>query len=191
METSETGKMHGLGNVQHAFQGMRALKPPRNETPAPTLKATKKTIVDDEAAAAVINPRHKQDILPSDSSTFSVYSEPSEYVKWLRSEIKAINSYDGFLLGVHDKIEKFTKHTQFGLEQILDVEKYKAELYENLELYRFTLRRIHANVLKALRCQGNLGPQRVLHLLKESVEKENTVDQVIEQQTTTNQKQHE
>jgi len=191
--------MHELGNVQYAVQDMRALKPPRNETPALTQKTAKittaddeATVVDDNAVAAVINPRHTQDILPtSDSSTFSVYSEPSEYVKRLRSEIKAINSYDGFLLGVHDEIEKFTKHTQFGLEQILDVEKYKAELYESLELYKFTLRRIQADALKALRCQGNLGPQRVLHLLKETIAKENTADQTIEQQTTTNQKQNE
>ena len=59
------------------------------------------------------------------------------------------------------------------------------------KLYKFTLRRIQADALKALRCQGNLGPQRVLHLLKETIAKENTADQVIEQQTTTNQKQNE
>jgi hypothetical protein len=184
--------MHGLGNVQRAVQGMRALKPPRNETPDLKQKTAKKTTADNEATEAVINSWHTQDShSTSENTPFSVYSEPSEYVRWLRSEIEAINSFDGFLLGVHDKIEKFEKHTQFGLEQILDVEKHNAELYESLELYKFTLRRIQADALKALRCQGNLGPQRVLHLLKETIAKENTADQVIEQQTTTNQKQNE
>ena len=177
--------MHELGNVQHAVQGMRALKPPRNEIPHPTQETAPKTIKEDEALAAFHNSWHLKDILPtSENSTFSVYSEPSKYVKWLRNEIKEINSYDGFLLGIHDKIDKFEKHTRFTLKQILDVEKYNAELYDNLELYKFTLRRIQADALKALRCQGNLGPQNVLHLLKNNIGKPGTTDKATEQQTT-------
>jgi hypothetical protein len=169
--------MHELGNVQHAIQGIRALKPPRNELPIPTQKTAKKIIVNDDAAEAVINTWHTQDIPPElDSPAFFVYSEAGEYVKWLRSEIEAINAYDGFLLGVHDKIEKFKKQTQFTLDQILDVEKHKAKLYESLELYKFTLRRIRAETLKALRCQGNLGPQRVLRLLKDTIRRIDTAD---------------
>ena len=174
--------MHELGNVQQTVQGMRALKPPRNELPDLIQKTAKKTIADDDAVAVDINPRHTQDNQPtSESSTFSVYSDPSEYVKWLRSEIKAINAYDGFMLGVHDKIEKFTEHTQFGLEQILDVEKHNAELYENLELYKFTLSRIRTDAQKALRCQGNLGPQRVLQFLRESISRPMTAKQAKEE----------
>ncbi|MFC1794251.1 hypothetical protein ACFL3Q_11760 [Planctomycetota bacterium] len=203
--------MHELGNVQYAAQGMRTLKPPRNETPVPTQK-TAITIANDDAAAAVIrNPGHTQDvhqdsqytgplfsisqsanreaqaqgILPtSDSSTLSVYSDPSELVTWLRDEIMAINSFDGFMLGVHDKIEKFTEHTEFGLEQILDVEQSIGELHETLELGKFSLKRITAEALKVLRCQGNLGPQRVLHLLRENVSKPKTTEQFIEEQAT-------
>ena len=184
--------MHGLGNVQHAVQGMRELKPPRNETPAPTQKTAKKTSADNNAASVVVDAHHTKDIQPNfDSSTFSVYSEPSEYVKWLRNEIEAINSYDGFLLGVHDKIEKFEEHTQFGLEQILDVEEHNAKLYESLEIYKFTLKRIRADALKALRCQGNMGPQRVLRLLKDTIGELNTADQVKGQQTDTISEQNE
>jgi len=176
--------MHELGNVQHAAQGTRALTPPRNELPDPTQKTAKIKIADDDAAAAVFESRHSIDILPtSENSTFSIYSESSEYVKWLGNEIKEINAYDGFLLGIHDKIEKFKKHTQFTLEQILDVEEYKAKLYENLELYKFTLIRIRAEALKALRCQGNLGPRRVLRLLKETIGRRDTVGKSTEQQT--------
>lgn len=49
--------------------------------------------------------------------------------------------------------------------------------------YKFTLKRIKAEALKTLRCQGNLGPQRVLHLLKETIAKHNTVRQATEEQT--------
>jgi len=178
--------MHELGNVQRSIQCIRALKPPRDELHVPAQKTAQKTIVNNDAAAAVINPWSTQDVSPTfESSAFSVYSEAGEHVKWLRTEIKAINSYDGFLLGVHDKIEKFKKQTQFTLQQILDVEKHKAELYESLELYKFTLRRIRSENLKALRCQGNLGPQRVLHLLKDTIRKINTADQAKEQQSVT------
>lgn len=177
--------MHELGNVQHAVQGMRALEPSRIEMPDPTQKTATKTIQEHDALSAVHNSWHLRDILPtSENSMSSVYSEPSKYVKWLRNEIKKINAYDGFLLGIHDKIDKFEKHTRFTLKQILDVEKYNAELYDNLELYKFTLRRIQADALKVLRCQGNIDPQRVLHLLKNSNGKPNATNKTTEHQTT-------
>jgi len=174
----ETGKMLELGNVQYAVQDIRALKPPRNELSVPAQKIAPKTVVNDSAASAVINSWRAQDVTStSDNPAFFVYSEASEYVKWLRREIGAINAYEGFLLGIHDKIEKFKKQTQFTLEQILDVEKHKAKLYESLELYKFTIRRIRADALKALRCQGNLGPQRALLLLKDTIRKLNAAEQ--------------
>lgn len=200
-ETSETGKMHELGNVQHAAQGTRALKPPRNEMPDPIQEKATIKIADNDAAVAVIrNPWHTQNVQQdsrntnaflstgqptSESSTFSIYSDPSELVAWLRDEIKAINSFDGFMLGVHDQIEKFSRHTQFGLEQVLDVEQHQAKLYESLELYKFTLKQMKAEALKTLRCQGNLGPQRVLQFLRESISKPKTTEQAKEEQAAT------
>jgi hypothetical protein len=70
-------------------------------------------------------------------------------------------------------------------EQVLDVEKYKAELYESLELYKFTLRLIMIDVQKALRGQSNLGPQRILHLFKDTIGKPNAnaIDKTTEQRT--------
>jgi len=193
--------MHELGNVQKTAQGTRALTPPGKEPPNPKQKTVTTKIEYDDAAAAVINSRQiqvnryndaplleslqavtasktKKIKATSQSSRFHIYSDPSKMRVKLANEIKAINSFEGFLLGVHEKIEKFSRHTQFGLEQILDVEKYKAELYESLELYKFTLRRIKAEAFKALQCQGNLGPQRVLQLLKETIAKQNTAVQV-------------
>ena len=197
--------MHELGNVQYAAQGARTLKPPRNEMPDPTQKTATIKIADDDAAAAVIsNPWHIQDVqqdnqypdavfsasrptetelrtnaiaATSESTRFHVYSEPSKLRVKLADEIKAIDAYDGFLLGVYDKIEKFSRHTEFGLEQVLDVEQRMGELYETLELYKFTLKRIRAEALDVLQCQGNLGPQRVLHLLEETIAKLNAAGQ--------------
>ena len=193
--------MHELGNVQYAAQGTRTLKPPRNEMPDPTQKTATIKIANDDAAAAVIrNPWQTQDAqqdsrypdavfsanrptetepgtkaitATSESSKSHVYSDPSKLRVKLADEIKAIDAYDGFLLGVYDKIEKFSRHTEFGLEQVLDVEQRMGELYETLELYKFTLKQIRAEALDVLQCQGNLGPQRVLHLLKETIAKQN------------------
>lgn len=205
--------MHELGNVQHAAQVTRALKPPGNEMSAPSQKIATIKIADDDAAAAVIrnqwhtqdvrqdtqytdalfsasrptktSPRTKASMAASESSRQIVYSDPSKLRVKLADEIKAINSFGGFLLGVHDKIEKFSRHTQFGLEQILDVEQHKVKLYESLELYRFTLRRIRAEALKALRCQANLGPGRVLHLLRDTIAKQIAASQTEEEHGVT------
>ena len=194
--------MHELGNVQYAAQGTRALKPPRNEMPDPTKDTATIKIADHDAAVAVIRyPWQTEDVQKdnrypdavfsasrsteaepgpkaitptSEKSRYHVYSDPGKLQVKLADEIKAINAYDGFLLGVYDKIEKFSRHTEFSLEQVLDVEQRMGELYETLELYRFTLKRIKSQALKALRCQGNLGPQRALHLLKESISKHKT-----------------
>ena len=206
--------MHELGNVQYAAQGTRALTPPRNELPGPSqLKATIK-IADDDAAAAVIrNPLHIQNIQQdneytdtlfsarrsigtkartranpsnSESSRFVIYSEPSKLRLKLAKEIKAIDAFDGFQLGVHDNIEKFPKNSEFVLNQILDVEKRMTKAHEALELYKFTLKRIRAEALKALWCQGNLGPQRVLLLLKDNIAKLMNAGWAKDEQSDTN-----
>ncbi len=211
--------MHELGNVQHAAQGMRACKLSRHEMPDAIKETATNKIADDDAAAAVIRKRwHTQDIrqnnqytdalfsanrptktesrtkatkATSGGSKFHVYSEPSKLRVKLANEIKAINAFDGFLLGVHDKIDKFPRHSWFGLEQILDVEDYKLKLFKALELYVFTLIRIKTKAYKALRCQGNLGPQRVLYLLKDRISKQNAAKQAKERQTVTVSEQNE
>ena len=166
--------MHELGNVQNAAQGMRALTPRQDELPDPEQKAATITIADDAAAAIISNPPDTRTQTGSktvspDSSRFHIYSEPGKQRVKLEGEIKAINAYDGFLLGVHDKIEEFPRHSEFGLEQVLDVEKRMAEVHETLELYKFTLKRVREEAFKALRCQGNLGPERALDLLKDNI----------------------
>lgn len=189
-----------LGNVQHAAQGARVNIPAQNGNPDPTKEAALTKIADDDAAEAVIRHQfYAQDVQnghpadtpfsPSDpasnetetkatsrtseSSQHSVYSDPSKLVSKLRKEIEAINSFDGFLIGVHDKIDEFSKHTEFSLDQVLDVEQRIAQLHEKLELSKFSLPRIKAEAFKVVRCQGNLGPMRALHLLRDNIAKLN------------------
>ena len=205
--------MHELGNVQYAAQGMRALKPARNELPDPTRKAATIKIPEDDAAVAVIrNPWQIQDnrqysqypdalllkgrlketesrtktiTAASEGSRFHVYADPSKLRVWLANEIEAINSFEGFLLGVHDKIETFPKNSEFSLKQVRNVENRVSELYETLELYKFTLKQIRAEALKALHCQGNLGPRRALELLKETIAKQDVAGLSAEEQAAT------
>ena len=202
--------MHELGNVQYTAPGQSEPNPLRNVQRGPKQETVKIKIADDDAAAAVIrNPRHtkgiqqdnqntngqlsasrstetgartKEIMAAAESSRYHIYSDPGKLRIKLTKEIKAINSFDGFMLGVHDKIDKFSRQTEFGLEQILDVEQRRTELYETLELYKFTLKRVRAEASKALRCQGNLGPQRVLRLLKKTISQQNVAGQAIEEQ---------
>jgi hypothetical protein len=122
----------------------------------------------------------------SESPTFVVYSNPSKLRLKIADEIKAINSFDGFLLGVHEKIEKFAKKSEFSLQQVLDVEKRMAEDHETLELYRFTLKRVREEAIRALRCQENIGPQRALRLLSESIEQKMIAGQTTDERAFTN-----
>ncbi|MHC4556378.1 MAG: hypothetical protein ACYTFW_23865 [Planctomycetota bacterium] len=62
---------------------------------------------------------------------------------------------------------------EFGLEQILDIEQNMTKQNVNSEIGRFSPERIHEEAFKALRCQGNLETERVLHLLKDDVTKQN------------------
>ena len=91
---------------------------------------------------------------------------------------------------MHDKIEKFPKNSEFVLKQVLEVEKRMAEDHETLELYKFTLRRIRQEALKALRCHGNLGPQRALLLLRETVAKNIITKKGADVQTVVNPEQN-
>lgn len=112
-------------------------------------------------------PQPKDNTQTSENSRHIVYTEAGEQLVKLKKEIEAIKSFDGFLLSVREKIEKYTKHVEFGLGQVQDVEQHISKLRSRLELDKFSLSRIREDALKELRCQGNLEPKRVLHLLKD------------------------
>lgn len=195
--------MHELGYVQLTAQGARVTIPAQKGDPARKNKAALTKIADDDAAAAVIRhsfctrdvrddrsadtpfspsiPPGKETVtksirVKSESPKSSVYTDPGKLVTKLRREIEAINSFDGFLIGVHNRIEEFSKNTEFDLDQVLDVEKRIAKLNETLELSKFSLPRVKAEAFKMLRCQGQLGPMRVLNLLRDSIAKLNEAE---------------
>ncbi len=109
---------------------------------------------------------HTEKIMKAaESSRYTIYTDVGETLKKIRKEIEAINSFEGFLLGVHDKIVEFTKLTEFNLNQITEIERNIIEQNENSELGRFSLSRIRQEALKALRCQANVNPNKALKLL--------------------------
>lgn len=109
---------------------------------------------------------HTEEIMKAaESSRYTIYTDVGEMLKKFRKEIEAIDSFEGFLLGVHDKIVEFTKNTEFNLNQILEMERKIAEQNENSELGKFSLSRIRQEALKALRCQANVNPNKALKLL--------------------------
>lgn len=58
---------------------------------------------------------------------------------------------------------------EFGLDQILDVEKQMTEANAHSELAIFSLARIRQEAMKALQCQGNLEPEKALFLLQDDL----------------------
>lgn len=85
----------------------------------------------------------------------------------LKKEIEAIIAFEGFLLGVHEKIDEFTKFVQFSLEQIPEVEQHMADINKALELGKYTVAQMRDETLKALQGQANSAPERILHFIKD------------------------
>ncbi len=61
----------------------------------------------------------------------------------------------------------FIAGPEFGLSQIVDVEKKIRERDEFSELSIFSLARIRQEAMKALSCQGNIEPEKALFLLQD------------------------
>ena len=114
------------------------------------------------------------------SSGHPVYSDISELLAIVRDEIERINSLEGFLLGVHDKVEKSANNAEFGLGQIPDVEKNMAQRNATLEIGIFSPARVRERALKVLQSQEDLEPERVL-LLLEDVRSQSIAERLTEQ----------
>jgi hypothetical protein len=115
----------------------------------------------------------------ADMTTGHVYSDVSELLAQFREEVEKIKSFDGFLLGVHDKIEQFKPPAEFDLDQVQDVEQHMAEVTSKLELGVFSLSRVREKALKALRSQDEPQPERVLKLLGDEPQKPNGGEQSV------------
>ena len=107
----------------------------------------------------------------ADTAEKRVYSDVSELLSRFKEEIGKIRSFDGFLLGVYDKIEDFKPTAEFDLNQVHDVEEHMAKVTSKLELGVFSLASIREKALKALRSQDEPQPERVLKLLEDETQK--------------------
>ena len=116
------------------------------------------------------------------SATY-VYSDVSSLLSYFRGAIKEIRSFEGFLIGVHDKIEKFVPQAEFDLNQVGDVEEHMANITARMELGVFSLAHVREEALKALRCQESPEPQRALALLEDDVRDPNSAWQTMPDQT--------
>lgn len=106
-----------------------------------------------------------------DVEDMNLFAEPSSILEKIKREIKAINEFDWFLLGIRERIEEVTTNIQFGLEDILKVESNMANLNSTLELGIFTMQRIMDEAAKALRAQANVEPSKALQLLRETMDR--------------------
>ena len=92
-------------------------------------------------------------------------NNPKNMRNIIRKAIEAINSYDGFMIGVHDRIEEVSTQMQFKIEDILKVEERINNFDEVLELSVFTISRIRQDAAKALRGQANIESEKAFALI--------------------------
>jgi hypothetical protein len=117
-----------------------------------------------------------EQIRHNETSASRVYSDVSELLSHFREEVNQIRSFDGFLIGVHEKIEQFSNQAEFKLKQVGDVGEHIIDVNEKLELGIFTLSRVREHALKVLRGQDALEPQRVLALLEDNAHVPSTAE---------------
>ena len=91
--------------------------------------------------------------------------DPDALSKKIKREIQAIMDYDGFLLGVEEKIESSTTLMEFELQDVLEVEEHMTEKNMTLELAKFSLSRVLQDIHKALQGQANVSPAAAARLL--------------------------
>ena len=103
---------------------------------------------------------------PSAGSGPRVHTDAGQLLTTFQEELEQINAFDGFLLGVHEKIEQFKTPAEFGLNQVEDVEQNMTETNAKLDLGIFSLARVREQAMRTLRCQ-DLEPGRVLFLLQD------------------------
>jgi hypothetical protein len=109
---------------------------------------------------------HIEEIMKvAEGSKHIIYADIGKMLEKIRKEIQAINSSEGFLFGVRDRIEEFAIYTELNLSQFLEMEQKTAEQDEISESARFSSSRIKQESQKALQFQANINHDRALKLL--------------------------
>ncbi len=73
--------------------------------------------------------------------------------------------FNGFLIGVEEKLESTSTLIAFELHEILKVEKHMAKTNMNLEVAKYTLARVMENMRYALHGQAHVSPAEAAALL--------------------------
>lgn len=93
----------------------------------------------------------------------------------LREEIGAVNSFEGFLIGVHDEIEEFRKYLELDIKHIREFVQRIEHPTGSSQQHESWPARAGEDALAAWQSQANLEPDRVLALLKDATE-QNTAE---------------
>ena len=91
--------------------------------------------------------------------------EPNTLFKKIKEQIQAILEYDGFLIGVEEKLESAATLMAFELHDILEVEQHMAKTNMTLEVAKYTLARVMENMRRALQGQAHVSPAEATVLL--------------------------
>ncbi len=90
---------------------------------------------------------------------------PDTLFKEIKRQIQAILDYDGFLLGVEEKLQSARTLMAFELQDILEVEEHMARTNMTLELAKFSLARVLQDARLALASQAHVTAAAAVTLL--------------------------
>lgn len=109
------------------------------------------------------------DNLRFDVEDLNVFGNSRSMIEKLVEAMEAIRAFDGFLIGVSQRIEKVTTHVQFELEEILDVVENIKERNRNLEIDFYSLTQMLDRAYEAMRSQANIEPETAVELLMDPI----------------------
>ena len=170
----EEERMFELGNVLNTGYIAPAIDPTLNGT-SNSAEATDSGNSEAEVYAAVetsesLQLRLQQTDETAEEPRYPVYSDASELVMKLREEIGAVNSFEGFLIGVHNKIEEFQKYLELDIKNIRGFVDRVTSTMGSAQRSESPPARASEGALAAWQSQANLEPDRVLALLKDAAE---------------------
>jgi DNA repair ATPase RecN len=109
------------------------------------------------------------DNLRFDIEDLNVFGNSRSLVEKMVDAMEAIRAFDGFLIGVSQRIEKVATHVQFELAEILDVVENIKERNRNLEIDFFSLTQMLERAYEAMRGQANIEPETAVELLLDPI----------------------
>jgi len=177
--------MHNLGSIQNAINPWAVFNPWETQESRPTIESSDKNsrfgVYDDAAMAAinpwaVFNPWAAGETTASENSNerarFHVYEDVAEAINpwavfnpWDTQESQSTSEGSDESSRFHVSDDDDAAMNPWSVFNPWDTQENQTAM----EIHQITQTQIKADAYEALRCQANVGPRRVLNLLRNNI----------------------